>query len=103
MSITDQINQGITDGTITGSGLVDGMSFVGLTKVINQTLSHYGWVGNRGQTEISPQYVRELCLKGQVDGVVRTSMKDVRFTDDQVNQFVVKFVGPKVVHLVQTV
>lgn len=103
-NLTSQITEGVQTGSIKPvEGTAVGYSFVGVTKIVNQTLASFGWVGSTGNTEVTPQYIRSLVLKGRIDGIVRTSAKDVRFTDDQVSQFVIKFVGPKVAHLVEKV
>lgn len=93
--LQNAINQAVEDGTavpVEGSRRtqLQGWSFYRLTQSINAALQHYGLA------ETTPQYVRSLAIQGRVDGQRHAGMKDVRFTDEQAERFIVAFVSGRV-------
>lgn len=93
--LQNAINQALESGTVApveGSRRtqLQGWSFYRLTQSVNAALQHYGL------DTVTPQYIRSLAMHGRVDGVVRTGMKDVRFTDEQAQKFIIAFVGGRV-------
>src|ERR1700750_2741765 len=68
----------------------ESMTAYGIGKVINQVLAHMG-----SHIRSEPQTIYNYAANGKINGVKKVKGDGVRYTDDEVEQFVAKFIAAR--------